>query len=83
MVKNRVLSNVVSLLQRFQYMNVAFLVHDLQVDFSIDNEINVLAVFLEAEDLITLLIDHFLHMVLNLYKEFVIVALSLEVVNLH
>jgi hypothetical protein len=42
-----------------------------------------LAVFLEAEDLIAFLINHFLHMVLNLNKELVIVALGLEVVDLH
>ena len=57
-------------------MDVTFLVHDLQIDFTVDNEVNVLAIFLEAENLVALLVDHFLHVVLNTDKEFSVVRVK-------
>lgn len=50
-------------------MDVAILVHDLKVNLSIDDEVDVLAVLLEAEDLVAFLVDHLLHVVLDTGEE--------------
>ena len=46
-VEHRVLADVVALLQRLEHMNVSLLVHDFEVDFSVDYEVNVLTILLE------------------------------------
>lgn len=80
MVEDRVLPDVVALLQRFEDVNVAFLVHDFEVDLSIDYEVDVLAVFFESQDLVAFLVDHLLHVVLDADEKLVVVRV--EVVDL-
>lgn len=77
-----VLSNVVTLLQRLEHQNVSLLIHDLEINFPINNEVNVLAIFFKAENLITFLIYHFLHVILNLHEEIMRIALRIKIVNL-
>ena len=82
MVEDRVLTDVVSLLEGFEHENVAFLVHDFQVNFTVYDEVDVLTVFFKSQDLIAFLINHFLHMVLYLYEEVVRVAFGVEIIDL-
>lgn len=63
-------------------MNVTFLVHDLQVYLTVHNKVNILAILLESEDLVSFLIDHFLHMILDSHKELMTVVVRVKIVNL-
>ena len=68
-VENGVLPDVVTLLERFEHVGLPLFVHDFEVDFAIHDEINILAVFIEAQYLVALLIYCLLHMILDLFEE--------------
>ena len=68
-VENGVLPDVVTLLERLEHVGLPLFVHDFEVDFAIHDEINILAVFIEAQYLVALLIYCLLHMILDLFEE--------------
>ena len=79
MVKNWVLSDVITLLQGLKHTDVSFLIHDLEIDLTVDDEVNVLAVFLKSKDLVSFLVNHLLHVVLDANKELMVVLVGVKI----